>query len=46
MDKKDLKWVLLAAGAAVCSVGLLVLYKNKPEEIKKAIADKINKKEQ
>ena len=33
MDKKDLKWVLLAAGAAVCSVGLLVLYKTKPEAL-------------
>ena len=33
MDKKDLKWVLLAAGAAVCSVGLLILYKNKPEAL-------------
>ena len=31
MEKKDLKWLLLAVGAAVCSVGLLVLYKNKPE---------------
>ena len=33
MDKKYLKWVLLAAGSALCSVGLLILYKNKPQSL-------------